>query len=118
MTEGSEPVKYESLNARMHAMDDTKSFGELPFQDIARTQDQLYFSELQLRAIDTKVLKLPGENLRTFLMSQLTGILKGCQPKNIHQLCDLYERARFSPDGFSTKELEAYKELLAHIVQM
>lgn len=71
-----------------------------------------------MRTVDPKVSKLPGENLRTFLISQLTGIFKGCQPKTIHHLCDLYERARYSPDGFSPVQLETYRELLAHIGQV
>lgn len=78
----------------------------------------LFITELQLRALDAKISRLPGENLRAFLMSQLAGMLKGCQAKSIHQLCDLYERARFSPDGFSSAQLETYKEFLAHVVQV
>lgn len=74
--------------------------------------------ETQLKASDSKATRMPGENLRTFLMSQLTGILKGCQPKNVHQLCDLYEKARFSPDGFSSNHLETYREIMANCVQM
>lgn len=30
ITEGSEPIKYEQLRARMEAMDDTKALGKLP----------------------------------------------------------------------------------------
>lgn len=75
-------------------------------------------TELQLKTADSKATRLPGENIRTFLIAQLSGILKGCQPKSIHQLCDLYERARFSPDGFNSQHLENYRELLANLVQM
>ena len=53
----------------------------------------LMFTENQLKiASDSKVFRMPGENLRTFLMSQIVGLLRGGQPKNIHQLCDLYDR--------------------------
>jgi len=53
----------------------------------------LIFTESQLKiASDSKVFRMPGENLRTFLMSQIVGLLRGSQPKNIHQLCDLYDR--------------------------
>lgn len=74
--------------------------------------------ELHLKGPDSKVCRMPGENLRTFLMSQINGSLKGSQPKSIHQLCDLYERARFSPDGFSVNHLEVYRELVTYLVQM
>ena len=73
---------------------------------------------MQLKAADSKASRAPGENLRTFLIQQLQGVLKGCQPKSIHQLCDLYERARFSPDGFSSNNLENYRELVASLVQV
>ena len=75
-------------------------------------------TEIQLQAADPKAGRMPNENLRTFLMAQLSGILKGCQPKTIHQLCDLYEKARFSPDGFTSNNLEIYRELVANLVQM
>jgi len=94
-----EPVTPETL-CRMQAMDDIKVL------------------ELQLKAADSKAIKLPGENIRTFLIAQSAGILKGCQPKTIHQLCDLYDRARFSPDGFNSQHLENYRELLANLVQI
>ena len=61
---------------------------------------------------------MPGETVRPFLMSLLTGVLKGCPPKTVHQLCDLYERARFSPDSFSPNHLESYRELVASLVLM
>jgi len=83
-----------------------------------QAMDDIKVLELQLKAADSKAIKLPGENIRTFLIAQSAGILKGCQPKTIHQLCDLYDRARFSPDGFNSQHLENYRELLANLVQM
>jgi len=94
-----EPVTPETL-CRMQAMDDIKVL------------------ESQLKTADSKATRQPGENIRTFLMAQSTGSLKGCQPKSIHQLCDLYDRARFSPDGFNSNHLENYRELLANLVQI
>ena len=92
---------------------------------IMKMLKQLFFgflfsisTEIQLQAADPKAGRMPNENLRTFLMTQLSGILKGCQPKTIHQLCDLYEKARFSPDGFTSNNLEMYRELVANLVQM
>jgi hypothetical protein len=74
--------------------------------------------EIQLQAAEPKAGRMPNENLRPFLMAQIPGILKGCHPKTIHQLCDLYERARFSPDGFTSNHLETYRELVASLVRM
>ncbi|KAK4028831.1 protein C1orf43 homolog [Daphnia magna] len=83
-----------------------------------QAMDDLKILEIQLQTADPKACRMPNENLRPFLMAQLPGILKTCQPKTIHLLCDLYERARFSPDGFSSNHLENYRELVANLVQI
>jgi len=81
--------------------------------------DEIKILESQLKlASDSKVFRMPGENIRTFLMSQTIGLLKGAQPKCIHHLCDLYDRARYSPDGFSPHHLQAYRELIANLIQV
>ncbi|EFX67776.1 hypothetical protein DAPPUDRAFT_63713 [Daphnia pulex] len=83
-----------------------------------QAMDDIKILEIQLQAADPKAGRMPNENLRPFLMAQIPGILKGCHPKTIHQLCDLYERARFSPDGFTSNHLETYRELVASLVRM
>ena len=76
------------------------------------------FIEIQLNHADSKVMRMPGDNLRTFLMGLITGILKGCNSKNIHTLCDLFERARYSPDSFTSDHLEEYRSQLANLIQV
>ena len=78
----------------------------------------ILLAEIQLKCADGKVSRMPGENLRTFLISQLSGVLKGCSVRNIHQLCDFYERARYSPENFTSGHLSEYRELVANLVQV
>ncbi len=108
---------------RMKAIDDIKVLGG--WLHTVSLDPQLYLgclfvpgAEIQLKLADERAVRQPGDPLRGFLLALLAAVLRGAGAGAVHQLCDLYERARFSPDSFTAQHLHDYRQHLAHLVQV
>jgi len=86
-----------------------------PYYYRAKAVDDLYKFEHELSEVHQGIQRHPGENVRVYLMGLLSGPLQGVSPRQVHEICDMYEHARQDPKEFGLEQYKVYKDLLAKL---
>lgn len=63
------------------------------------------------------LVRHPSVSVRSFLINTLASPVHGVvSQRMVHQLCDLYEHARYDPNEFGDEEYQMYSKLLLKLM--